>query len=162
MERPSRKLDRSVIKVKPLGRYIITSDGEIWSKVSNRWLSKFKIGKDRNYWGVQIRLTGRKRTQAYPVHRMVAIAFNNNADKLETVNHINEDTLNNNSWNLEWMSRGDNARYSFAKTFTFKYGEGLVTFHNMNEFCRKNNLSIGNMYYVLKGIRKSHKGYSLP
>lgn len=48
------------------------------------------------------------------VHRLVAEAFIPNPDNLETVNHIDEDKLNNCVENLEWMTRGDNTVYGTA------------------------------------------------
>lgn len=45
------------------------------------------------------------------VHRLVAEAFIDNPLNLETVNHIDENTLNNDVSNLEWLSRLDNINY---------------------------------------------------
>ena len=47
------------------------------------------------------------------VHRLVAEAFIPNDDIFATtVNHIDEDKTNNRADNLEWLSHGDNMRYS--------------------------------------------------
>lgn len=48
------------------------------------------------------------------VHRLVAEAFIPNPDMLSEVNHIDYDRTNNNVYNLEWVSHGDNVRYSIA------------------------------------------------
>ena len=48
------------------------------------------------------------------VCRLVANAFIPNPDNLETVNHIDEDKLNDHVHNLEWLSNRDNIRYSQA------------------------------------------------
>jgi hypothetical protein len=43
-------------------------------------------------------------------------------------------------------------------TFISPNGE-KVTFKNLSRFCRENNLIRNKMQYVLKGTRKSHKGW---
>jgi hypothetical protein len=50
------------------------------------------------------------------VHRLALSAFcpNDNSNNL-TVNHKDEDKTNNNIENLEWLSIGDNIRYSRSK-----------------------------------------------
>lgn len=47
------------------------------------------------------------------IHRLVAIAFIENPNNLETVNHIDGIKLNNNVNNLEWRSVADNHRHAF-------------------------------------------------
>lgn len=42
------------------------------------------------------------------LHRLVALAFCENPNKKETVNHIDCDTLNNRADNLEWMTQEEN------------------------------------------------------
>ena len=48
------------------------------------------------------------------VHRLVAETFLENVDNLSEVNHIDEDKLNNNVVNLEWVTSSYNKRYSMA------------------------------------------------
>lgn len=47
----------------------------------------------------------------YSIHRLVAKAFIPNPNNLPTVNHKDENKLNNNASNLEWMSIADNNNY---------------------------------------------------
>ena len=47
----------------------------------------------------------------YSVHRLVAQAFLPNSNNLEEVNHIDENSLNNNVNNLEWCSHKYNINY---------------------------------------------------
>lgn len=60
---------------------------------------------------LSVTLSKNGKTKNYTVHRLVAEAFIPNPDNLECVNHIDENKLNNNVNNLEWLSRGDNANY---------------------------------------------------
>ena len=52
------------------------------------------------------------------VHRLVAEAFIPNINNYSTVNHKDEDKLNNHVENLEWLSVEDNNRYSNSKMLT--------------------------------------------
>ena len=57
---------------------------------------------------------GRKRENKY-VHRMVAEAFVENPDNLPCVNHRDYDVTNNTPENLEWVTQGQNVRYSTSR-----------------------------------------------
>lgn len=46
------------------------------------------------------------------VHRAVAIAFIANPRLLPHINHLDGNTLNNNTSNLEWITNGDNIRHA--------------------------------------------------
>jgi hypothetical protein len=54
------------------------------------------------------------------VHRLVAMAFIPNPDKLEIVNHIDGNKLNNSVGNLEWVSRGGNGKH-YSEKLSPKY-----------------------------------------
>ena len=54
--------------------------------------------------------------KSFLVHRLVAKAFIPNPDNLETVNHKDENPLNNRADNLEYLSVADNVRYGTAIT----------------------------------------------
>lgn len=69
--------------------------------------------KPRGYLRVHLCKNGTCRDEF--VHRLVAIAFIPNDDIFATtVNHKNEDKTDNRVENLEWLSLGDNLRYSNA------------------------------------------------
>lgn len=51
----------------------------------------------------------------HPVHRLVAIAFIPNPNNLPEVNHIDENKLNNDISNLEWVTHRENIRHSLTK-----------------------------------------------
>lgn len=46
------------------------------------------------------------------VHRLVAIAFVNNPDMYDVVNHLDYNRSNNRAENLEWTTQEENIRYS--------------------------------------------------
>ena len=49
------------------------------------------------------------------IHRLVALAFLENPDGLEFVNHKDENKANNHVDNLEWCSREYNAQYGTSE-----------------------------------------------
>lgn len=54
----------------------------------------------------------------------------------------------------------DRLSESNAKEWSFVDPHGnVITFRNLQKFCRENNLSVGNMRAVLSGKRSHHKGY---
>ena len=92
------------------GLYECSSIGRIKS------LKNGIITQQKNNTGrlkVQLWKNGKKKPMY--VHRIVAEAFLPNPQNLETVNHIDENPLNNRVDNLEWMSMRDNVRYSNTK-----------------------------------------------
>ena len=97
------------------------------------------------------------------VHRLVAEAFIQNPQGLETVNHKDEVKTNNVASNLEWMSRGDNKRYSANKSvqmFDKKTGELLATFPSLMEAERVTGIHKSNISECCNGKQKSAGGYS--
>ena len=96
------------------------------------------------------------------VHRLVADAFIPNPNNLETVNHKDEVKTNNVASNLEWMSRGDNKRYSAnksAKMFDKQTGELLATFPSTHEAERVTGINHSSISECCNGKLKSSGGY---
>ena len=95
------------------------------------------------------------------IHRLVAKAFIPNPKNLKTVNHIDENKMNNNVNNLEWLSRGDNARYSRDKLVVQldKNGNVVATFPSSIEAERQTGINRGNICSCCCGKHKSAGGY---
>ena len=96
------------------------------------------------------------------VHRLVADAFIQNPNNLETVNHRDEDKTNNVASNLEWMSREDNIIYSQARQvqmFDKSTSELLATFPSLIEAERVTGIYHSSISYCCNGNRKSAGGY---
>lgn len=100
-------------------KFAVTRDGRIWScprTYIDKWgntrhvLGSWRKTYPNRYGYVVVPL------EHFPhqVHRLVAKAYLPNPDSLDTVNHKDGDKLNNDVSNLEWLSRGDNTRHSFA------------------------------------------------
>ena len=91
------------------GEYSISTTGKVASNKSNLIL---KSRKDR-YGYLLVTLWFKGKAYTKKIHRLVAIAFIDNPNNLETVNHIDGIKTNNNLDNLEWLSIADNHRHGF-------------------------------------------------
>ena len=88
------------------GGYYITTDGRVWGKRKRGFLTPSIVA---GYLRVSLCKNGS--VQNYHLHRLVAQTFIPNPNSLPTVNHKDENKLNNRVENLEWCSQADNNRY---------------------------------------------------
>ena len=87
--------------------YCPTSDGQIYSKKTNRFLRQ-TVGKD-GYARFGYSIDGK--IGSCLVHRLVATVFIPNPNNLPQVNHKDEDKTNNAMCNLEWCTPKYNCNY---------------------------------------------------
>lgn len=110
------------------------------------------------------------------VHRLVAAAFIPNPNMLPFVNHLDENRLNNNVSNLEWITNKDNINYRDAqkrhseslrkvlrnRTFiVVQYdldGNEVATYRGKKEIL-DSGFSYDGVVHCCKGITKTHRGY---
>ena len=155
----------------------ISFNSEIWKEVYLKdTLTSYSVS---NMGNVKNRIRNRLlkpnlNTKGYPivslhgssctVHRLVAIAFIPNPDGLETVDHGDEDKLNNKVSNLSWMTRKNNSIKSSAKRITLLNPEGfLVEVHNLSELSRSQGwTNCGGISVVCNDPSKSYKGWKHP
>jgi hypothetical protein len=90
------------------GQYSISSDGKVYSDKSNIEL-KQSIGTTGYY---RVNLNNKDGGKTFKVHRLVAIHFIENPNKLNIVNHKDGNKLNNNVENLEWCDYSHNNRHA--------------------------------------------------
>jgi len=91
------------------GKYRISSNGDIYS-----FYKKGNLRPAVNNWGYNyVSLSKNNKAKSYTVHRLVALHFIENPDKLPTVNHIDGNKLNNQVKNLEWSSFSDNQLHAY-------------------------------------------------
>ena len=93
------------------GLYAITEDGKVWSYRRKRFIKSFVRA---NGYLQTLLVDDKGNKKAVKNHRMVAEAYIPNPDNLTDVNHKDENKLNNNVYNLEWMAHADNVRYGTA------------------------------------------------
>ena len=90
--------------------YLVTSHGRVFSLKYNKMK---ELKQRKNNWGyyyVNLLKNGKQYTKT--VHRLVAQAFILNPDNKPQVNHIDENTKNNNVNNLEWVTHSQNIKHS--------------------------------------------------
>ena len=145
------------------GLYEVSNLGRVKSLNYNRTGKEriLKQQKDKHgYLRVDICKDGKLKHSK--VHRLVAEAFIQNPNNLETVNHKDEDKTNNVASNLEWMTRGDNIIYSQARQVQMldkQTGELLAIFPSTNEADRVTGIYQGSISKCCLGKLKSAGGY---
>ena len=91
-------MKQSIIKY---GRYIVYSDGNVFSLIKNKYL---KHTKTKNTYRQVTLYDQDKVKHKFNLHRLIAESFIPNIDNKCCVNHIDGDKLNNDISNLEWVS----------------------------------------------------------
>ena len=94
------------------GIYQVSNKGRIKSIVSGGLIMKTYI-LNTNYEAIKFTVNGER--TSHLVHRLVAREFCEGYREHLDVNHIDADRLNNNSWNLEWVTRKENIHDSIRR-----------------------------------------------
>lgn len=122
-------------------------------------LLKPKIGK-HGYFEVILVINGCRK--ASRVHRLVAITFIPNPNNLPSINHVNENKLDNRVDNLEWCSVRQNTLYSMNEIPIGQYdldGNLIATFSHYTEAGKSVGGNKHGVYKCCKGKLKTYKGY---
>lgn len=93
--------------------YFIYSDGRVWSEKTHKFLKPQPNSK--GYLRVCLSRNGVAKYIA--IHRLVAEAFvlNDDSNTKTEINHRDENIINNNASNLEWITPNDNLHYGTRK-----------------------------------------------
>lgn len=104
-----------------------------------------------------VRLHKEGKTFPYTIHRLVALHFVNNPDQLPSINHIDENKLNNHYTNLEWCTVKYNNTFNYRQE---KINELLRLKDWRNPKVLSINLEDGSEV-VYKGLRDAmrHTGF---
>jgi hypothetical protein len=135
--------------------YSISKDGKVFSHKTNKFLkTSIRTGNGCKYERIGLKDSNKNR-KTFSIHRLVCLTFkyNPNHENL-TVNHIDENTLNNHIDNLEWMSVSENIRYSQAnKSYVGDPDKLILEFNEGNytvkEFADKYNTPLNTMWDIL-------------
>lgn len=101
-------------------KYQISNYGRVKSLYNNHLEKREVILKPRksNNGYLYINLYKNSKCKTKRIHRLVAEAFLYNKNKLEQVNHIDGNKLNNNVNNLEWISASDNCKHAYINSLS--------------------------------------------
>jgi hypothetical protein len=107
--------------------------------------------------------------KTFALHRLIALAFIENTENKEQVNHIDGNKLNNSVENLEWVSNQENQIHKFkiglGNNFTRKITQfdlemnKIKDFNSIAEASKELNIGKSSIGGVLKEKQKSSKGF---
>ena len=115
------------MEIEGFNNYTISEDGKVWSKKRKKYLK----GSKNNYGYLRVILSKDGKQKSFSIHRLIALAYIDNPENKETVDHIDRDILNNNVNNLRWatMEEQNRNRSVFSNT-GFKY----ISITNINSY----------------------------
>jgi len=135
--------------------YSISDNGDVYANeriVNGRKYKSKKLKQQIGYGGynvIQFRVN--KKKLIYYVHRLVAMYFVDGYFDGALVNHIDCNKFNNNSNNLEWVTKSENSKHSPTINSSRKYSnEDIYKIRKMKE----DGLSI----YRISVIYKENSG----
>lgn len=114
-----------------------------------------------------------KRGKMFSIHRLVGIHFIENPHNLPIIRHMDNNPSNNHHTNLKWGThkdnmedmvrsgrQGDNSRhYNITWCLVSPEGHPVAT-QNLTLFCKTYGLDQGGLHKVVRGQRKTHKGWT--
>lgn len=139
--------------------YSVSTEGRIRKNSTQKILTPSKM--PNGY--LQINLVtcdGRRKKEL--VHRLVALTFLPNENRLPEVNHIDGIRDHNTLTNLEWVTRQENVHKSSIPTSIRVYkknGDFVGTFNMIREACLELGLTESNLSACIHGRQKTHKGF---
>lgn len=152
-----RSLDKEVCSVNVYGEYTMIRKGKILKQNKN---------KDGYY---VVKLQHNKAKKTCLVHRLVAIAFINQKDGLDYVNHIDENKANNSVDNLEWVSHIENCNHAtrnkrisekhYKKVMSININTGYKQIYNSLKETSDYGFNSNMVSSVINGYKKTHKGH---
>ena len=98
-----------VVEVKE-GSFIVYENGDIYNAKTNNKLKPIDNGVGYNRVGLY---AGNNKHKLYYVHRLLAMAFIDNPENKDFINHIDGNPKNNILSNLEWCTKSENGLHAF-------------------------------------------------
>lgn len=133
------------------GKYFISDDGVVFKKENDNFIEVKPFFSHNGY--LRIKLIKNGKSKNYFVHRLVAKHFVKNPQNLSSVDHIDENKLNNNYTNLRWTSKSYNCARSNAKLnrTEVEYIKKNYKRGNGTEIAKKLNVDLSMVVKIAKG-----------
>lgn len=126
--------------------YFISNNGNVISKSrKTEKVLKYRVGKN-GYPYVTLRTKDNK-NKTSKIHRLVALAFVDSPSGKEQVNHINENKLDNNAENLEWVTPKENINHGTRNKRAGESLKGKTYTMESRKIMSENNKGINNHSY---------------
>jgi len=94
------------------GLYMINKEGDVYGCKNKRMMKHHISYKGYNY----VHLTKNNEGHQYFIHRLIAIQFIPNPNKLDQVDHIDMDKKNNKIENLRWVNNALNQQNTLKRS----------------------------------------------
>ena len=137
-------------QIKGYEDYSVSNQGRVFNLKFKRFRKPQK--NNRGYFYVDLSKNGVKKIHS--IHRLVALAFIENPENKETVNHIDGIKTNNFAGNLEWCSQKENVHHAVNAGLQDNRGSK----HGMSKLDESQVLEIRKLYatgnYVYKDLGK--------
>lgn len=144
------------------GDYQISNFGRVKSlKRKTPMIMSLILSRTQDYYSIG--LTKNSQKNQFSIDRLVAEHFIPNPNNLPEVNHIDEDTTNNNVNNLEWVTHSQNVQHSAHKQSypiaQYDLDDNLIaTYPSLAEMERQTGFARSNISSAIKRKGFSH-GY---
>ncbi|MEH7254293.1 NUMOD4 domain-containing protein [Neobacillus niacini] len=138
------------------GKYQVSNFGDVKSLKKDRLLKQSEM--NNGYLKVSLSKDGK--SNAIPVHRLVAEAFITRIEGKDQIDHTDGDKKNNTIFNLGWVDYEGNhlMRSTPIKAIHLETGKEEI-FLGMGQAARELGLHKQNINKVLKGRQAQTKGY---
>jgi hypothetical protein len=93
-----------MIDKKDIGNYVVYSNGKVWNKILNRFMT---LCKHPNGY-LQVWIAPKRKLH----HRLIAECFIPNPNNKPWINHIDGNKQNNTIDNLEWVTSSENRKHA--------------------------------------------------
>jgi hypothetical protein len=117
------------------------------------------------YYQANMKLPGQNKI-VQKVHRLIAkqLVKNLNPTEFDTVDHIDNNKLNNHPSNLQWTTSSANTKKAakdglfICNTYEIAYNDGRIEIiKNLVKFCKENNYTSSGCYSVINNTQSTHK-----